>query len=187
METVRSINDWGCAKFGERSVFNAAVRANLEMAELLALIVGENIDKEKLALEAADVIIVLCRPAVKLLPYPEKVAEYITTKLPEIMKGYTVDTSIVFKPHFTVAARSLAEFVDMAVSCNEYETRIGEATAIELGRKLFRIVELLSHGMYVSGINLWDAVEQKMAINRKRQWKLDENGFGQHIETQAAE
>ncbi len=60
-ETQRSISDWAVETFGDApSNLSIAVRANEEMAEMLACLMRDDNDQHA-AEEAADVIITLCR------------------------------------------------------------------------------------------------------------------------------
>ena len=74
-----------------------------------------------------------------------------------------------------VAARAneeMAELLRAATSGKSADEICAEAADVVI--VLARMTDLI-------GINLWDAVEAKMVINRARVWKQDGTGNGYHI------
>lgn len=61
-ETQYTINEWANSTFGNaKSALSITIRANEEMAELLSELKTENYDKDKVAEECVDVIIIMMR------------------------------------------------------------------------------------------------------------------------------
>ena len=70
------------------------------------------------------------------------------------------------------AQEELAELID-AIDTGKTNTAIAHEAA-DVTILLHRITGTL-------GLELYDAVDEKMAVNRRREWKHDGNGVGRHV------
>ena len=168
-ETQSSISTWASDTFGEPgTLLRVLTRANEEMAELLREITGDgNIDK--VAREAADVLIVLFRVADRS---GFRLVEYTPPK------EYADDA-----PALDMARK-------FAVWANLF---LADAMGVKEGGFTDRLPILLQK-VYLSlhsacsvlGFDLLAEVDAKMAVNRARVWKKDGTGHGYHVRDKAA-
>ena len=162
-ETPESITEWSDATFGgDVSPLACAVRANMEMAELLAA-VTQNQPVERIAEECADVCIVLWRLA-KLLAADLGPLEYyspIRERADETVK--TINT------HLAATIRHVATNPHRAREC------------------LLMTLCYIQWLATVCKFDLQEAVDAKMQVNRARQWKMDGTGCGYHIKIEEAD
>ncbi|WP_375188429.1 hypothetical protein [Sphingobium yanoikuyae] len=56
----------------------------------------------------------------------------------------------------------------------------------QLGVEAADVVIILARLCFRNGMDLWDEVEKKMAINRGRVWKRDGTGHGYHVRDKEA-
>lgn len=161
-ETQESISIWAEETFGpDGSNARIAARANLEMAELIgALTLDDN--NPKAAEEVADVMIVLCR-----------LARRLETRLPAFdyefgrIKGACTNFNIAAQ-----ASHGLARLLwSLSVSDNSHSARSWLIDACGYLGSLAKHMDF----------DMREEVDKKMAINRSRQWKLDNTGHGYHV------
>lgn len=161
-ETQETISTWAVDTFGSAgthaSVTARALREACELAQLLARPDGEAPDLE-VVMECADVAIVICRRAERedldFMDLTVRSAPYVSQRMPPLMLA-------------EAAITSLARLLPRREGDVRNETDLGH-----LGAALATICA--QRGFY-----LWDCVEKKMEINRKRKWVLDGHGHGQH-------
>jgi hypothetical protein len=156
METQKSVADWCEQTFGPaRDARRVLVRANLEMAELLnALDTGA--PAEKVAEEAADVLIVLSR-----LGERHEVNLWVTVEETNSSTGWAFLANEKMADLLRVAAYGVHHTLPMLSV-----------------RELAHYLALLTSGL---GVDLAEAIDRKMVVNRARAWKLDGTGCGQHV------
>jgi hypothetical protein len=164
-ETLVTIEAWANETFGPSvSQGNALARANQEMAELNKA-VATGADPAKIAEEAADVFIVLCRPATAC-------GEDLTPIL--ALREVTVEPAAVI----AVKANSILAHVMQMVTCD------GRATARTVGIYVSLVAVMMAKICVAVDRNLGDEVNAKMAVNRARTWRLDGTGHGYHVDPQ---
>jgi hypothetical protein len=160
-ETQATIEAWRADSFGPlASLPSGLARANEEMAELVkAVTVGA--DPAQIAEEAADVAITLCGAA-----------ERCGTDLTPIMtrRDLSIDPAAVI----AIKANSLLAHTMEIVTCE----RISAST---IGIYIDIVVAMMAKLCASLGFNLADEVNDKMAINRARTWRLDGAGHGYHL------
>lgn len=157
METQASISQWAEETFGPvSSNFRVAARANEEMAELLRVIsIG---DSKKVAEEAADVAIVISRLASRL--------------------SIILDPSVV-SPRDHQGARHLAAMANIKLATLLTYLALDDVSHLAgyTLQELWWYLEELCHELEY---DLSRLIDEKMAINRKRQWERDGSGHGYH-------
>lgn len=154
-ETQKTVAAWCEETFGAAvNDRRLLVRANLEMAELLNVI-DTGAPAEKVAEEAADVLIVLSR-----LGERHNVNLWVTVEETKMVIGWAF-----------LANERLTTLLSVAA----YE---GHTLPLLPLHDLARYLTLLTSGL---GVDLAEAIDRKMVINRARKWKLDGTGCGQHI------
>lgn len=155
-ETQQSIADWINETFGESTPIRDVVRANEEMAELVEAYDADPLDP-KIPEEAADVTIVLCRLAQKV----------------------GVDFGPLIKP--AIGGSLPMDRPSLANKVMSKLLRSAAANTPDVPSHLGHLVMCLQDLTGRYRINLWDAVERKMAVNRSRLWKRDGTGCGYHV------
>lgn len=159
-ETQQTIALWGRETFGGFSAFSMVVRANIEMAELLSAIEC-GADAEKVALEVADVDIVLCQVA-------------------EIL-GIDIEAEDIHVSPTGLSILAQATFLNAEVSRLIHFIHDDMSTAT-LGPALENIYQSLVNLAFALGFDLQEVRDEKMKINRARQWGRSKNGHFQHLE-----
>ena len=158
-ENQDSIVAWTNETFGESpNVLRVAARANEEMAELLRAVTA-GIGLAKIAEEAADVAIVLCR---------------VTKRV-----GLTVDFAgpgcsnygSLLRPALQANASLALVMLELDVPVNFQRIAI----------LLDDVFMFLREVCVLCGTTLDAAIQAKMAINRGRTWNLDGSGQGYHV------
>ena len=170
-ETQETINAWATETFGPpASVFEIAVRANCEVAELLRVLSYDpecKIDRAAVEDEFADVTICLMHlEAVMCVKWGTNAANrFFANALADC----------------TLLNRDFARLVDLLRP--EVEWASGEA---QNKRYLVKSIErLLLSSAKAAGIDLQAVIDAKMAVNRERRWVLKGNGTGQHVREDA--
>lgn len=160
-ETQETIEAWANLTFGpNRTVPVMLARATQEMAELLLAVHQVTPDLDRIAMECADVCIVLCRPSALL-------GHDITV----IMNHIGFDGSRGFLRHAITANSRLAQCVAHYNEPNFF-----------LPFVLDDIVTQMGQCCAAAGRILGVMVSKKMSINKGRVWKLFGDGTGQHID-----
>lgn len=161
--TEERISKWALDTFGPASILGVACRANVEMAELLREIEGQE-RVLHIALEAADVMIVLARVAVL------RSIDFFTLARGRRDQVHLGESLVVRD----IARRANVSLAQVIYHCDrETQGALCEAMAL-LGARLAVLCEVL-------GYDLWELVDKKMGVNEKREWTLDGNGHGQHV------
>jgi 5,10-methylenetetrahydrofolate reductase len=159
METQASIASWAEQTFGPaESLARIAARANEEMAELLTAVTLEA-PPEKLAEEAADVKIISYRLATRL-----------RLDLDARLITWTADP-LGADWHVTQANFALAKVIHY----------LSEGHRSLAGGVLVDCIGQLERFSRAVGMDLDEALEKKMEINRRRHWRLDGSGHGYHV------
>jgi len=163
-ETQATIWDWRLKTFGQpTSLFRILTRANEEMAELLRKVAVGTHSTAEIAEEAADIVIVLFGAATS--------------------RGFSLADELPAIPSFGGA--------DFAVDANRELSKAIAATQrdddVAVRHYLRGTYFCLIHFADYIGMDLGDAIDAKMAINRTREWKLDGTGHGYHKRDKAEE
>jgi len=162
MWTQKRIAEWQLSSFGPmKSALTIVIRANTEMAELLADL-SKDPESTDAIVEAADVVIVLCCLA-DLWATDMSAREYS-----QYVPSTNMDVA-VYANHF------LGSAID-DVSDNPYR---------QPGRALTQIYHLLRILVSRLGSDLQTEIDKKMEINVARKWKIAADGTAQHIKEPA--
>lgn len=158
-ETQASIVEWADDTFGpSKSVFRLVGRANTEMAELVRAATSGD-DPLKIAEEAADVAIVLCRAADML-------------GRAAIFEGPSTNPLRI-----TMAAvhanRAMADLLA--------EMERDRPWTEHAGTLIDRVFLFLRRVCEAAGTTLAEQVDRKQTINRARRWVLAGDGTGSHV------
>lgn len=162
VETQHGIAAWSVATFGAApNDFRVITRANEELAELLRTI-GADMPPEAVIEEAADVAIVLANLAERQeMPlYPPPVPSYAAA--------------------MGVGTKYLASWIAL----NMATAMMALAESVLDDGALIDVMQGLAEICARAGGKLGEAVDAKMVINRKRQWKPDGwagAGTGYHV------
>jgi len=159
-ESTASIAAWADETFGgAASLFRVACRANEELAELLrAISAGQPTDK--IAEEAADVAIVLCRVGHQTgTDILECAAHWLAGKRQGAAAQHAID-----------ANRQMASLLALTMESNGTGLRV----------TLIQIVGSLINVCHAFGKNLFEEIDRKMEVNHSREWKTDGTGHGYH-------
>lgn len=157
-ETQQSICEWADATFGvPASEASIIERALAEAKELVTACTSEpRAATTQIGWEAADVVIVLAR----------------------LGRALKIDAVGI------ACERALDVDLQRASMRTLYNLRLAASAGdrsemrVHILRALYNITSVV--GMV--SVNLADAIDAKMAINRERRWKLDGTGHGQHVE-----
>ncbi len=154
-ETQSTIAAWADAAFGEvRTPRSSVARALKEMVELVACVVDGDGDAVS---EAADVVICLTRLG------RWAGVDVIAAAREELMpSGGPVE-------NVSAAAAALVQLLVIDLASPLFS------------RRLLHIVGLLNEFATSRGASLGVAIDEKMAINRRRQWRRDGHGHGYHL------
>ncbi len=74
-----------------------------------------------------------------------------------------------------IAARANQEMAELLTLANGY------ASYSDIAAECADVVIVLTRICAMCNADLWEQVEKKMAVNRKREWTLDGHGHGQHV------
>lgn len=167
METQKTISAWAEETFGASgSDFSCVTRANIELAELMHA-VAVAASKQDIAEEIADVFIVLYRYAERRGVDARKLAVSHARNYSHLHTMYTAMT-----PEQLCA--ELARRMSILASCS-----LTPGSMDYLGCVFY----MLGVSAVVLGVDFYDAVDKKMAVNRKRKRKWTVvGGHGQHVE-----
>lgn len=157
------IAEWADATFGPAdSVFRVACRANEEVAELLRISSVRPRDP-KVAEEAADVYIVMCR-----------VARNLKLDLNECARQAVNQ----FQSHQTVAGGAVS--ANLAFSMVLHKVLNSDLTET-LNYFIGIVVLNLRDICRMNNFDLQKEVSRKMEINKNREWNVDGTGHGYHV------
>lgn len=167
-ETPNTITEWADGAFGQASLFRLINRAMEEMTELNtkveALGPGDRFD-DALVIEAADVAICLAR----CLYYAKSVPPRPTAAFMPIFEMHADE------PRKVVSAITYDITLALCYEAGGKSLLAGGACL----RASRRIADLLEG----QGRPLVEAVRQKMAMLREREWNTDGSGCGYHVKT----
>ncbi len=159
-ETVHTISDWAAETFGPPSSdIRVAARANEELAELLRAVTS-GAPVGKVVEECADVLIVLARLSVR-----------IGLRL-DIGDRPTITADVTPLQATIVAMREMHRLVD-AIERDPVPLRARAA--------LTAIWQIVGAIIVMFGSSPAEAVNAKMAVNRRRVWNLTGDGHGYHL------
>lgn len=168
MENQKSICEWALATFGPlHSGLLIAARAHEEAAELFTKVVASpeqlgHDDRKAIRLEIGDVLVVLYQ-----------VAEFYHMSLDDaICQTYWLQASVIEDDKITVAHGILEKFQGLFWQLRFDKTHLHQTLGL-LGRLIANLAVLCQ-------IHPGGAVDEKMLINRKRQWVMSGQGIGQH-------
>jgi hypothetical protein len=169
-ETQESISLWAEETFGPvGSNARVAARANEEMAELIIDAADWDTPDKPMIKECADVAIVLCRLACRM--GFELRLEIFPHEHNLINRNRSA--------HDVVAKANLAmSKLLRALTAND-SSPSAEAYANEC-------MVMLLHLPYFTRYSLGSMIDEKMAINRAREWRLDNTGHGYHVRDESA-
>ena len=160
-ETQATIAEWAEKAFGPApNDARIIARVNEEFAELLRAVTSHQLP-EKIAEEAADVVIVLCRFA-QLRKFDLFDMAYIHGKL---FAGETPLRSALMHMHMLIDT----------VMFDQSDPWPADYVAGKLVASLARYLR----DNY--DLDLRDQIDKKMAINRKREWRQDDTRHGYHV------
>lgn len=176
-ETQGTISEWAAETFGPPSS-HARVAGRLieECAELVRECTA-GADRCRIADECADTAIVLCRLAARLaIPLPlEDRGDLSGQWLARNLSTHPIDLA-------NEALKRCTAILDFAFT----NDRVSSAEPI-LAEKhsVNRLADALECLCRQAGTDLQAAVDAKMAVNRKREWKLTGDGHGHHVRDKA--
>lgn len=157
METPETILEWGRATFGPNTPFNIAVRANVELAELLSAIENST-DLEHISGEIADVWIVF-----------SQVVAFFGIEL----KDRELRDSMMASPR-SCALKLNFWFASLLSQLSQPGLRPPVVECLYVNDYLQMLARLYE-------IELAPEVDKKMKINRARKWGKTEGGRHQHV------
>jgi NTP pyrophosphatase (non-canonical NTP hydrolase) len=172
-ETQQTITAWARSQFGPGDVLTVATRMNCEVAELLAGLAASG-PAQGIAEELADVGVMLLQVAelqgFSLLDKVHEVTPHLRTYRPEMMNTYC-----------SRLAANLSEAVGQLLALlfafevqHSYQEYKNMTKTVFVGVVLFRLAEILA-------VDLEQAIDEKMEINRNRKWGKNDNGTYQHV------
>ena len=165
METAVSINEWARATFGAGNPLEAATRCNIELAELISVIVCQPDNKEEIEGELADVYIVLCQ-----------VPQILGLSMP---KGLG-NECVLSQDNVHVCLRLSTSLNNILCALNSFEEHTCKAFEEKILMHVTWAVTYLNCLADLFQINLQRGIDQKMEINRSRNWMRLETGRFQH-------
>lgn len=172
-EFPASILRWSTATFGPRDAFTIAVRTASEISELVTSICYNN-DQELITEELADCGVMLWQVLEVISPMYRRSRP---SNLPVESPIYEV---LELQKEFTKTMQLLSP-IPVNTAWNRRPGRRG--TQAKLGYARNSLEKVLKHLETLAlhyGVNLAEAVDNKMKINRARQWKQQSNGAYQH-------
>ncbi|MGI9298605.1 MAG: MazG-like family protein [Gammaproteobacteria bacterium] len=175
-ETQGSVSQWATETFGpESSLLRVAVRANEELAELLRCLAGDA-PPEKVVEEIADVVIVLYRLAERIgIGLDTVVTQTDVHDSPGLT---TLRMALMIHAEIGIVLESLESMEMLAGVDDELVSRIDHNMKSSIMQIGMTATELAAG----FGALLPREIDKKMVINRRRKWKLDDTGRGQHIQ-----
>jgi NTP pyrophosphatase (non-canonical NTP hydrolase) len=94
---------------------------------------------------------------------------------PETIERWALETFGPTGSDFAVASRANLEMAELL-----WEVSIGSGGE-KIAEECADVVIVLTRLAARNGIDLWQAIDAKMAKNRARRWNLTADGFGQHV------
>lgn len=176
LENQGTISRWAVETFGGGGTLAAVVvRAKMECDELLMEMVQPNPNYEKVWKESADVYITLCRAAERQgLNWQQEIdlhkEQMAHIKYDFLGRAAQVDRLL---NSLMCVAHELAQLPPTAAGAEPRHPAFSHAL-IDVGVLLHQICSR-------SGGDLLTSVDEAMAVNRVRRWKLDGRGCGQHV------
>lgn len=90
----------------------------------------------------------------------------------------------------SIAERAMKELAELVEKCRALDGAIADRdpptyaayAAKAVTEEAADVVIVLARIFESCGVDMHDAIDRKMAINRARRWTLDGNGHGQHVE-----
>lgn len=166
-ETSLTISAWASQTFGEPDTLKTATRTLLEIAELKAIVARKGAT-ELVREEVADVTIMVaqCAVGVNMLIEGDGVTPY-ANDLASLSKHSDLELAQDLSQHFD-------DFLGMLIR---------ERHSIFLRAALMGVyLRLIVMGKRNGASDLWQAVTEKMATNRKRKWQRGADGLGRHVD-----
>jgi len=93
----------------------------------------------------------------------------------ESISKWAVDTFGVAGTDLSVAIRANNEMAELLTALAEDDNHP------KAPEECADIIIVLMRIFARRGVNFWDVVEEKMGVNRARQWRLDGKGHGYHV------
>lgn len=160
-ETIESIAQWAHETFGPSSSERTIIRSIEEASELCThLAKGETIEA---AQEAVDVFIVMCR-------------YYVLHK---------ASAETVLRDPLFMGPRSPMDSAAVLVKLLG-SSLLGEKHPGAFPDSPLATITIIRRLLLDLGVDFDELVDTKMDINRKREWKRDGTGCGQHVEAASA-
>lgn len=160
METQKTIVAWAIKTFGDLGTLpKLAARMNTEVAEVLREAAADHVDKGQVAVECADVAIVLFR-----------IAEIIGIDLRERMADAAERETFAIGPSIWFAARWMLDYSTRLVGAVPEVDAISPHAQIELAGHARKLGGALWRLSALCGTPLDQAIDRKMKINRARKW-----------------
>jgi NTP pyrophosphatase (non-canonical NTP hydrolase) len=162
-ETQDSIEAWADEQFGlatDTTLPRILARANEEMAELVRATICDG-TRHEVAEEAADVVIVLCRAA---------------AMTGEDLTPFMGLTEIPATPASFIAANANG-LLSFAIQGLMERTIAHNNVGIYVGL----IARQMAQVCAAIGMNLQEAIDEKMAVNRTRKWSMERVGLFYHV------
>lgn len=159
-ETQATIVQWANDTFGPTHPLRIATRAFTETAELLAVYSAETLDRAALIEEAADIAIVLSRLELMLAGDDPQWDALVASGEAQLSIEYMVGG----------IPQAVADIIHLLID----QDRDGAAVACE--DALSGLADLVAW----FGDHLPAAIDAKMGINRKREWRHSGDGHGYH-------
>ena len=179
IETQATVSDWAAATFGEPSSHaRVAWRLAEEIAELGRETSSRNRPAE-VADECADAAIILCRLAHRL-----GIELSLTERPGESGQWMARNLSLSPSDLAAEAMRRCLILLDVGSLVDRVPSLL-PASVPPMG-SAYRLADVLECLCRQAGTTLQDAVDAKMAVNRKREWKLTGDGHGYHLRDKAA-
>ena len=174
-ESQGSIVLWGEETFGPVSTAaSVAARANREMAELVQAAI-DGAAPEMLAGECADA-------AICVLRFSRFSRDWVEETLGGDWHPDASAAGLALAASENLHA-ALVLSVEAAADAAGRDAGLYAAIDASLGATL----RLLTAVCNLAGRDLGAEIDAKMAINRKRSWKLDGRGHGQHVDSETAD
>lgn len=163
IETQAGISEWADATFGPANDIRRILsRAFEEAAELVTHTVMPCPDLDKIAVECADIAIVLCRGA-RWAGDDRLVDDCVS------LRGLINGGGI-----YGAALRVCDTLLNALRICEETGAQVGIVRLI--GQAVIKLAEIC----HAIGHSLGECIDTKMARNRAREWRLDGSGHGYH-------
>lgn len=164
-ETQATIAQWANDTFGRTNPLRVATRAITETAELLAVYSADTLDRAALIEEAADIAIVLSRLELMLAGDDDPQWDgLVASGEAQLSVGHMIGS----------IPQGVADIIRRLID----QDRDGAALACE------GVLSDLADLVAWFGGSLPAAIDAKMAVNRKREWRRSGDGHGYHTHHQ---